>query len=246
MESVSDTRVDSGNPGDSGEPVFVRVPVPGAAKTARGRVRGTWERVEPDQTVSGVPGVPEHRDVDSDANETTGERKRQKPPKVLPWTALVERARESALYYLDSGPRTVHEVAQKLRDRGYPDDIITVVIDRLVTVGLLDDVAFADAWVRSRSERKRLGRAALRFELRRKGIPDDVVAGALEQVDDEGEQERAYAAAAAYASRVTRLPVQKQIARIASMLQRKGYAGSLAFAAARAAVSTDVDIDFDE
>ena len=88
-------------------------------------------------------------------------------------------------------PRAVLAVA--LRKRGIPDDIAETVLDRFVEVGLIDDQAYARAYVATKQRDRGLGTTALRTELRRKGIDEEVVAGAVDGIDHEAERSRAKA-----------------------------------------------------
>ncbi len=57
------------------------------------------------------------------------------------------------------------------------------MLGRLNEVGLIDDAAFAELWVRSRHTYQGMARRALSIELRRKGVADEMVAEAVSAVD---------------------------------------------------------------
>ncbi len=61
----------------------------------------------------------------------------------------------------------------------------------LAAVGLIDDADFAEQWVRSRRARAGKGKRALVAELRTKGVDDDVIAAAVEDIDAGAERRRA-------------------------------------------------------
>ena len=67
------------------------------------------------------------------------------------------------------------------------DDVAEAVLDRLTEVGLIDDAAYARAWVSSRQAGRGLARRALSAELRAKES-SDVAAEAVGAVDDEDER----------------------------------------------------------
>jgi regulatory protein len=73
----------------------------------------------------------------------------------------------------------VAEVRRRLVDNGYRPDLVDGAIERLVDLGMLDDAAFARAWVESRDRAHPRGARALRTELRRMGVPDEEVEAAL-------------------------------------------------------------------
>jgi regulatory protein len=56
-------------------------------------------------------------------------------------------------------------------------------VERLERAGLLDDDAFARYWVENRERFRPRGLHALRYELRRKGIGDEVIERALASID---------------------------------------------------------------
>ena len=68
------------------------------------------------------------------------------------------------------------ELARKLADDATPEDL-QAVLDHLERSGLLSDARFAESFVSSRAPR--VGNARLRYDLRAKGIADDLIAAAL-------------------------------------------------------------------
>src|SRR3954454_20843681 len=92
-------------------------------------------------------------------------------------------ARTICLNLLTAAPRSRGELATALRKRRVPDDVAAQVLDRLTDVNLIDDAAYAEAYVESRHRGRGLARSALRQELRRKGVDETVAAVAVEQID---------------------------------------------------------------
>ena len=151
----------------------------------------------------------------------------------------VNVARILVLRRLDSAPRTRAELEGYLRQRGVPDEAATEVLDRFEEVGLIDDVAYAEGWVRSRHGTKGLGRRAVAAELRRKGVSDDIVAAALEPIDNAQERERAMALARSRYPQVVGLPYATQVRRLMGALTRRGYEISLAAEVVRQVVAEE-------
>jgi regulatory protein len=85
----------------------------------------------------------------------------------------------AALRFLEARPRSATEVRRRLTEAGYREELVTGAIGRLAELGVLDDEAFARAWVESRDRARPRGARALRSELARKGIDhqlaDDVL-----------------------------------------------------------------------
>jgi regulatory protein len=82
---------------------------------------------------------------------------------------------DAAAAFLAVRPRSVAETRRRLRSLGYPEALVDRVVDRLGTLGYLDDASFARAWVESRDRARPRGSLALRQELARKGVDRDVV-----------------------------------------------------------------------
>ncbi len=134
---------------------------------------------------------------------------------------------------LTASAKSRQQLAQKLAERHIPEDVAEAVLDRFQEARLINDADFADMWVRSRSQSRKLARGALRRELAEKGIDQETAAAALEQLTDADEE----AAARQLVERKLRpgMDLQDQAEkdkvtrRLASMLARKGYQPSQAF-----------------
>lgn len=137
-------------------------------------------------------------------------------------------ARAICLRLLTGADRSRADLAQALRRRGIPDDAAASVLDRLTEVGLVDDASYAAAFVASKHRDRGLGRAALRAELKRKGIAADLADKAVSPIDATAERERAAALvlrrldSALFAG----LPAARR--RLLGMLSRRGYLASVA------------------
>ncbi len=145
-------------------------------------------------------------------------------------------ARSIVFNALSTQARSRKELADKLASRDVPDDVATALLDRFTEVGLIDDAAFAQQWVESRQRTRGLAPRALTQELRRKGIPDEDVKAALEQID---EQDQRVAARALVDKKLRSMhSVDRTTAtrRLAGLLARKGYSSGLAFAVVREAL----------
>ena len=138
-------------------------------------------------------------------------------------------ARAIALRMLERQPRTRVELARGMARRGVPADVAAAVLDRFTEVGLVDDEAFASAWVESRHASRGLGRRALSAELRRRGVDEQVVRDTVADVTDDDEEGAARALVERKLRTVASLPREVQIRRLTGMLARKGFSHGLAF-----------------
>jgi regulatory protein len=151
-------------------------------------------------------------------------------------------ARGICLRALTGAPKTRQQLADLLAEKGVPDDAAEAVLDRYTEVGLIDDAAFARAWVSSRQAGRGLARRALSAELRAKGVEPEVAAEAVEAVDDDDERETARRLVDRKIGGMRRLDRATATRRLMGMLARKGYNGGLAAAVVRAALD-DADAE---
>jgi regulatory protein len=148
-------------------------------------------------------------------------------------------ARQICLGQLEHAPRTRAELAATLSDRGVPDDVAVAVLSRFAEVGLIDDALFASLWVTSRHRGRGLSGRALGQELRRKGVEDEVVSEAIEQLDPEEEAATARTLVQRRLPATRALPPDARVRRLAGVLARKGYPPGLAFRVVRQALAEE-------
>jgi len=150
-----------------------------------------------------------------------------------------EAARLICLRLLATAPRTRAQLAKELRRRKVPQDVSESVLGRFAEVGLIDDAAFARAWVESRHHGRGLARRVLAAELRQRGVPAENVKDAVSALDphDELATARGLVAKRLAASRGKPMPVR--VRQLAGMLARKGYPPSVAFQVVREALEQE-------
>lgn len=148
-------------------------------------------------------------------------------------------ARELCLRLLTTRPRTRTELADALRRRGVPEAAATAVLARFAEVGLIDDAAFARAWVESRHHSRGLARRALSAELKQRGVSGPDITEAVGALDPEDElaTARRLVAKALGASRGRPLPVR--VRRLVGLLARKGYPAPVAYRVVREALDQE-------
>ncbi|WP_369249618.1 recombination regulator RecX [Streptomyces sp. R41] len=150
-----------------------------------------------------------------------------------------ERARAICLRLLTGTPRTRKQLADALRKREIPDDVADAVLSRFEEVGLINDSAFADAWVESRHHGRGLARRALAQELRTKGVDSTLIDEAVGQLDSEQEEATARELVARKLRSTRGLDRDKRLRRLAGMLARKGYAEGMALRVVRQALEEE-------
>lgn len=142
-------------------------------------------------------------------------------------------ARKILLDQLAGRARSRAELEQKLARRRVPEEVATRLLDRFEEVGLVDDAAFAQAWVDGRRSAKGLGRRALAQELRRKGVDEETARAALDEVDSEDEAEAARMLVRRKLRSMRGLDKAVATRRLAGMLARKGHSGEVVWRVVR-------------
>lgn len=94
---------------------------------------------------------------------------------------------------------------------------------------MVDDRAFARAWVESRQQRRHLSRRALREELHRKGIARELIDEALDDVDGDDEYLAARALAERKARTMSGLEPEVRRRRLVGALARRGFSSSMTY-----------------
>ena len=148
-------------------------------------------------------------------------------------------ARDICLRALTGTAKTRRQLEDLLARKEVPADAAAAVLDRLGEVGLIDDAAFARAWVNSRQAGRGLSRRALKSELRAKGVDAEDADQALELVDDQDEWDAARRLVARRVPGLRRVDRETAHRRLLGMLARKGYGSGLAGIVVREALDAD-------
>lgn len=155
------------------------------------------------------------------------------PADLTPEADPEQVARTICLQQLTLAPRTRAQLEEVLARRDVPDVVAQRVLDRFTEVGLVDDAAYAEAWVRSRHAGRGLARRALAHELRQRGVDDEVAAEAVDTLDPEQERDTARRLVERKAAAMRGLDRAVATRRLVGMLARKGYSSGTAFTVVR-------------
>lgn len=131
------------------------------------------------------------------------------------------RARERALYLLDGRDYGFREMYEKLT-ANYSEDISLRVCKYLAELGLINDRRYAELRARELFEIKHVGMFKAKMELRRRGIPDEIIAEVVEPYADE---EEAFARLEQLVEKKYEryLVNEKGVQKVKSALLRQGY-----------------------
>ena len=111
------------------------------------------------------------------------EKKKTKSGKVEIDKEVFQKAKADALRLLRFRPRSVKEMAQRLKRKGHRGLIIARVIDELKEKNLLNDKVFAKLWIGSRMSLKPSGKNLIERELKSKGIDDESINTAFNEYE---------------------------------------------------------------
>ena len=133
----------------------------------------------------------------------------------------LRRARERALYLMESRDHSYRELFDKL-EKNYSEDICFEVCNRLAEIGVINDRRYAEKLCRQLFEVKKLGRYRVRQEMRLKGLGSEIIVEAMENFSEEDEPfERLEKLVEQKYERY--LTDRKGVEKVKNALARKGY-----------------------
>jgi len=133
-----------------------------------------------------------------------------------------EIAFQKALQFINHRPRSIGETRRRLAEKGFEEAVIETTLKRLVEKKLLNDLDFSRLWIENRNTFRPRSNRLLAYELRLKGVSDDVITQALESFGGD-QTELAYQAGIKKAKQCqneTRLDFQKKVG---GFLSRRGF-----------------------
>lgn len=144
---------------------------------------------------------------------------RQRPPR--PGTTY-----SRSLDMLARAPRSARDLRWRLLLKGEPESDVDAAVARLVAAGLIDDAAYARAFVRSKISSQGFSRRRLQQELAKRGVARDVADAAIAEVlhDDDVDEVASIERVARKKLRTLRgLDEETQRRRLYAYLARRGY-----------------------
>jgi len=123
--------------------------------------------------------------------------------------------------------RSTKEICERLKTRQYASKTIKEIIAYLLTARFLDDQRFTDEWIRWRLNNG-YGKYRILFELKQKGIDEQMIAEALSKAFcDYDEEKTALTLAQKRAKRYLKLEPAVIQRRIYGYLLRKGFSQNI-------------------
>lgn len=130
------------------------------------------------------------------------------------------RAMDAAAGLLARRPRSERELRRRLAMRRVPAELADETIERLRSLKLIDDAAFARSWTETRDRTSPRGRRMIVAELRGHGVEATLARAATNDVD---EADAAYRLASKRAARLAASDYAAFTSRLGGLLQRRGF-----------------------
>lgn len=131
-----------------------------------------------------------------------------------------EAAMQQAMRLLERRERTTAEIRHRLNERGFTEENIAYVLERLRETGLVNDSRFAQRFVESREHARPRSRRALTVELRQRGLSDSEISDAVGVVN---EDDAAYRVAVKQSRKLQALEWSEFRQKLGAFLARRGF-----------------------
>lgn len=155
------------------------------------------------------------------------------------------QAKNIVLNQLAASAKSRAQLEKKLKDKEISEETATEVLDRFEAVKLVNDEEFAQMYVRTRANVKKLSKTAIRRELKEKGVSGEMAEVALEQRTEEDERADAHELVRKKIRPSMDFSDRKEkdkiMRRLVSMLARKGYPSSMAFSVVKDEIESFIE-----
>ncbi len=136
-----------------------------------------------------------------------------------------QKAYQQAIRFINFKLRSRHELEVKLLEKGFVQEIINAILDKLTQQKYINDQQFANLLTQQRMNTQKKGRRWIEQELAHKGIAKDLVREVISQIDEEAETRIAFELALKKWKRLTGTGKERSC-KMNGFLLRKGYPSS--------------------
>lgn len=144
-----------------------------------------------------------------------------------------QKLKDYALRLLSIRSRSVQEIKGKLLQYSIKKSLgqknLELVIDNLVSHGLLNDYDFAKWWVRERRDFRPKGTMLLKLELKSKGIDDETIDRVLSEEEIGMDLKSALKVADKKERYWKNLPINQAKIKISNLLLRRGFSWDIIY-----------------
>ncbi len=151
----------------------------------------------------------------------------------------LEKAKNHAFLLLKFRLRSKREIEERLKIKKFSNETIKSALDYLVSLGFIDDLKFANAWINNRLNFRPRSKSFLKYELVKKGIAKEIIDNALLTIDDEKEYSIAQGIAEKKLSKLKDQPPDKIRKKLFSCLQQRGFSINLSLRITKELIGND-------
>lgn len=156
------------------------------------------------------------------------EEDRQKAAEKYPPEVAKQKTLRRAVNILSAKSRSTEDLKNRLREKAWSnEEAIEYAINKLTTMGFLNDYKFATNFIASKLSARGLGKKRLAFELKRKKVPQQIIDRALEEAFGAGEEEKLIEEAIEKRLRLRPVKELKDKKSLVQFLLRRGFNPSL-------------------
>ncbi|SER85931.1 recombination regulator RecX [Salipaludibacillus aurantiacus] len=212
-----------------------------AAKKKKGRFHIYLKREEGEEYAFSVSEdllVNEHLLKGKELSEEDIERLKEKDD--------VDKAMQKALNYLSYRMRSEGEITRYLRDQELTEEDIANIIDRLRELQFIDDIRFAEAFVRTKRDTAKKGPLLIEQELYQKGVSQHHIDRAMKEYPEETQLDHAIKMVEKKQSSYKKEGAKKKQQKLMQFVIQRGYPQSVASkAVAEAELETDPEAEWE-
>lgn len=128
-----------------------------------------------------------------------------------------------AVRLLTASKKSEKEVAKRLKDKGYPGNIIEKITEELKGQGILSDEKLIRETVQWAAQAKRYGRRRIILDLKKRGMVSSEIEKALDDYPKAAERDFARSLAEARWERLKKVEPQKRKMRLYQFLLNRGF-----------------------
>ncbi len=151
----------------------------------------------------------------------------------------IDKAKISAFRLLKFRIRSIKEMEMRLKQKKFSSAVIREVLDFLLDLGYLDDLAFARSWIINRRQLNPRSKRLITYELRQKGVDLNIIAQAFNLLGDDLDIEIAQELAARKYEKLKQLPADAAKRRLIGFLQRKGFSSGIVLNIVKGLINND-------
>lgn len=138
-------------------------------------------------------------------------------------TAEKVKATNYAMYLLSKKDRTKKEMIDKLKDKGFDEDIILYVLDKLSENNWINDETYCEKYINDKTKFLKYGVNKIKAKLYSKGVDKEIISKEIIKIDNNLEFENALTLAQKKLCSIKEKDKYKIKAKISNHLITKGY-----------------------